>query len=260
MASWDDLAGLALARQFPSTPATSVVDLLAAIGPIQSQTARSPFLALAARSPGVTHAELTEAYESFAVVRGSSLRGTVHTSTAEQHPALHAGTRVGQRRLWARMLTLDDDGLDALWSGIEGFAREEWRTSEELTAFVAGQVGFEPPNRYLAFGHGGLVRRPVRGSWSGQSAAAYRTASSLLGPVEASLDDWCASTCGATGLPPATTSLGGRGSACGSSTRSSTGSSSPRSKGLTVGRTSTCPTGHRRARWKACGCCRSSTR
>ena len=187
--TWDDLAGRARARQLPATEPDGVVGMLQSIGPIQAQTARSPFLALAARFPGVTHDELTTAYESFEVVRGSTLRGTVHTCTAQQHPALDAGTRVGQRRLWTRMLRLDDGRLDELWAGIEEFARDEWRTPDELSAYVAEVVGTEPPTRYLAFGHGGLVRRPVHGSWSGQSAPAYRTASSLIPAEPATLDD-----------------------------------------------------------------------
>jgi winged helix DNA-binding protein len=34
--------------------------------------------------------------------------------------------------------------------------------------------------RYLTFGHGGLLRRPLKGGWSGQGAPGYRTASALL--------------------------------------------------------------------------------
>ncbi len=56
MYTWDDLAGRALARQFPDVPgrdAVSVAEALHLIGPIQAQTARAPFLGLAARVPGV---------------------------------------------------------------------------------------------------------------------------------------------------------------------------------------------------------------
>ena len=66
MYSWDDLAGLARARQFPDVPGRdvgAVADALDRIGPIQAQTARAPFLGLAARlilalerrSPVVSH-------------------------------------------------------------------------------------------------------------------------------------------------------------------------------------------------------------
>ena len=84
--TWAELAGRSLARQFPVDaggpgPTTEqVAGWLDRVGPIQSQTARSPFIGLAARFPGLTHAALTAAYEANAVVRGSVVRGTVHTS------------------------------------------------------------------------------------------------------------------------------------------------------------------------------------
>ncbi|HSU02110.1 MAG TPA: crosslink repair DNA glycosylase YcaQ family protein, partial [Nocardioides sp.] len=40
-----------------------------------------------------------------------------------------------------------------------------------------GQAG-----RYLAFGHGGLVRRPVNGDWAGQGAPEYRTLPPVVEP------------------------------------------------------------------------------
>jgi hypothetical protein len=180
--TWEDLAGLALARQFPLRP-TDVPGMLDAVGPVQSQTARSPFLGLAARFPGVTREAVSAAYEAGTVVRGSTIRGTVHTATPEQYAALGAVTRIGQRTLWQRLLQLQRSTLEDLWSDTEAFAAD-WRSTDELQEHlhdwllahegrdeVAGQQG----GRYLAFGHGGLVRRPVNGDWAGQGAPAYRT-------------------------------------------------------------------------------------
>ncbi|OMH35098.1 DNA glycosylase AlkZ-like family protein [Tersicoccus sp. Bi-70] len=193
----DELAALTLARQFPAEP-LDPVGLLEAVGPVQSQTARSAFLGLAARSPLVTHATLTVAHEAADVVRGSTLRGTVHTSTAHQHRVLDAVTRVGQRALWARTLLHEDgtrlaDGrLEDLWAATEAFAADTWRTPDELhehlTAWLvehdadAGRVA-SPMGRYLSFGHGGLVRRPRSGGWDRQGAAEYRAAAAETGLV-----------------------------------------------------------------------------
>ncbi|PKH42793.1 Winged helix DNA-binding domain-containing protein [Nocardioides alpinus] len=191
--SWDDLGQLALARQFPEAP-TDLVGRLAAVGPIQSQTARSPILALAARFPGTTRDDLTAAYESGAVVRGSTVRGTVHTATPEQYAALGAATRVGQRTLWQRMLRLERSTLEDLWRATEEFATA-WRTTDELADHLhrwlmehegRDDVTGQQAGRYLAFGHGGLVRRPVNGDWSGQGAPEYRT---LPPVVDASVAD-----------------------------------------------------------------------
>lgn len=208
--SWEDLAGRALARQFPyaggsrpgdpdpTTPA-GAVEALRRTGPVQSQTARSPFLGLAARLPGVTHAALTAAYEQHAVVRGSTLRGTVHTSTAADHPLLEVATRAGQRALWRRALRLEATTLEEVWAGVEAYAAEAWRTPAELADHLRSWVAEHDPaatprldgtrGRYLAFGHGGLVRRPLTGGWDGQGKAVYRTAAALLGPRDDVLDD-----------------------------------------------------------------------
>src|SRR4051794_30075563 len=103
MHTWDDLAGRAPARPFPPLPGRdvdSVARALHLIGPVQSQTARSPFLALAARMPGVTLEAISAAYDEHRIVRGSTIRGTVHTSTPEDNVLLEVATRVGQRALW----------------------------------------------------------------------------------------------------------------------------------------------------------------
>jgi hypothetical protein len=203
---WDELRGLSLARQFPEVAGLgpeAVAETVRLVGPIQSQTARSPYVALGARLPGVTHDAVTEAYESHLIVRGSTIRGTVHTSTAAHHALLAATTRVGQRALWVRQLRLDHRGVDELWSATEAFAADCWRTPDELVAHLRSWVHDHDQTvpeivdrgvgRYLGFGHGGLLRRPLSGPWSGQGAAGYRTATAVL-PDRATPDDALAET------------------------------------------------------------------
>jgi hypothetical protein len=190
---WDELRALSLARQFPDVGGDgpdAVTETVRRIGPIQSQTARSPYVALGARLAGVTHDAVTEAYESSAIVRGSTIRGTVHTSTAAHHALLDATTRVGQRAVWTRHLPLAHSEVDDLWQATEKFAADQWRTPDELLAHVRGWLDEHDEQipdvidrglgRYLTFGHGGLVRRPLTGPWSGQGAPGYRAATALL--------------------------------------------------------------------------------
>jgi hypothetical protein len=86
---------------------------------------------------------------------------------------------------------LDHAELDDVWAAIEGYAADEWRTPAELTAFLCTWLDHHgeteavtrmdnEAGRYFSFGHGGLVRRPLKGDWSGQGAPGYRTASALL--------------------------------------------------------------------------------
>lgn len=191
--TWDQLRRLSLARQFPSVRGRghgAVTTLVRRVGPLQTQTARSAFLGIAARLPGVTHASVTDAYERHDLVRGSTVRGTVHTSTPEQHVALERATRVGQRAVWARTLKLKEASLDEVWSGLEEFATPTWREVDELAAHLRSwlaqrgeqptdQLG-QPLGRYLAFGHGGLIRRPVSGGWEGQTRPEYRWVAAAL--------------------------------------------------------------------------------
>lgn len=191
--TWDQLRRISLARQFPRVRgrgAAAVAELVSRIGPLQTQTARSAFLGIAARLPGVTHAAITEAYERHDLVRGSSIRGTVHTSTPEHHVWLDRATRVGQRAIWARTLQLRDATLEQVWAGIEEFAAPQWREVSELGDHLrtwlehrgerpTDKLG-QPLGRYLAFGHGGLIRRPLAGGWEAQGRPGYRTVDAVL--------------------------------------------------------------------------------
>ncbi len=196
--SWADLGALSLARQFPQAESgwaprdpAAVARMVRRIGPIQSQTARAPYLALAARLPGVDLETISAAYDELLIVRGSTIRGTVHTSTPADHPLLEAATRIGQRALWQRTLKLRERSLEDVWQGIEDFARDHWRTTDELGQHLRDWLAAHDPEaphalasqvgRYFAFGHGGLLRRPLKGGWQGQGTPGYRSAAALLG-------------------------------------------------------------------------------
>lgn len=193
MLTWDDLAALSLARQLPPRP-DSVGAMVAACGPLQTQTARSAFLGLAARFPGVTHAEISAAYDDASLVRGSTIRGTVHTATPTQFTALALATRVGQWRRWSQQLGLTEPQIADLWLSIEEFAGR-WRTPDELRAHQqtwlrqhanpeAVALGESHVGRYMPFSHGGLVRRPAsRTGWEGQGAPVYRTFNPIAAPT-----------------------------------------------------------------------------
>ena len=87
----DQLRLRALARQFPiisGRGSDTVVDLFRRVGPIQSQVPRAPFLTISSRLPGVSYETVCTLFESHRLVKTSNIRGTVHTSVAEQFGCL----------------------------------------------------------------------------------------------------------------------------------------------------------------------------
>jgi hypothetical protein len=195
--TWEELSRATARRQFPKLRGRgteAVADLFQRVGPIQSQVARSPFVTVSSRLPGATHAAVSEAYESLRIVRGSSLRGTVHTSVRDQHRLLDAVTRRSTEKGWRRNLKLQRTTVADIQAGIEDFARDEWRTPEQLREHLVGWLReHEGPaaadaaattgvGRAFAHLHSGLVRKPLDGRpWDRQSAPGYRTASVVLG-------------------------------------------------------------------------------
>lgn len=191
--TWEQLARATLRRQFPSVRgrgAEAVVELVDRVGPVQSQVARSPFVTASSRLPGVGRAAVVEAYESLRLVRGTSVRGTVHTSTVEQHELLDAVSRPTLAAWWQRGLGLPLEDALAVRASVEEFAAGGWRTPDELRAHLSDRLrtlghpradDLDSFARNLAHGHGALVRRPLASSdWDRQTAPVYRTAAELL--------------------------------------------------------------------------------
>jgi hypothetical protein len=194
--TWDALARATVSRQFPrirGRGAGSVVELVERVGPIQSQVPRSPFVTVSSRLPGAAHSAINEAYESLGIVRGSNLRGTVHTSARAQHRVLDAVTRRAMGNGWRRHLKLERAPVADVQAGIESFARDGWRTPDELREHLIGWLGEHEGaaakeaaattgvGRAFAHVHSGLIRRPLGdGAWDRQSAPGYRTASEVL--------------------------------------------------------------------------------
>lgn len=192
-------------RQFPpigGRTRTDVVELVRRVGPIQSQVARSPFVTVSSRLPGAAYDDITAAYERFELVRGSNLRGTVHTCVPEQHPMLDSVTRRALTNLWRRSLKLERVSVEDCRAAMEEFAADEWRSPDELRRHLASWLAAHESEqaaeaartsgvgRATAHGHSALIRRPLRGGWDRQSTPGYRVAAKVLGrPRSPWLDD-----------------------------------------------------------------------
>lgn len=199
------MAVATLGRQFPpaapagAAGAEAVVELVRRVGPVQSQAARAPFVSITARLPGASYDDVVEAHESLRLVRSTSLRGTVHTSTREQHADLAAVAIRALAPEIRRLLHLDDEQLAGFRAELERLSSEDWTSHGALVEGVVGWLtahgneasvhGLDQPGGLsLLRGHPRLLRRPGRpgARWDSQSEVVYWSASTAIGeqPVD----------------------------------------------------------------------------
>ncbi|WP_137119806.1 DNA glycosylase AlkZ-like family protein [Segeticoccus rhizosphaerae] len=179
------LATMTLRRQFPRVRGrrrAAVVELYQRLGPVQTQVPRAAFLFAASRLPGVPYAEIVAAFESEDLVKGSNLRGTVHSSKRELHPLLDAVSRRPRALMLRNLLGLDAVEPETLTAEIERIATD-WIERDELVAqvrdWLAARAGSPRPAlttaaANLVWGHSALVRRPPDQRWETRTDTWHR--------------------------------------------------------------------------------------
>ena len=190
--SADELTARTLARQFPTLPGRdgpAVLDLFRRLGPVQSQVPRSPFLTVSSRLPGATYATVSSLFASHQLLKTSTLRGTVHTSSREHYPWLDAVARRARAGIIRNQLHLQRVTPEELVAEVEAYADEDWRHRDAIVAHGrawllahgeeagAGTAGSLPES--LFWGHSGLLRRPRDERWERRTDVLHRRARAL---------------------------------------------------------------------------------
>lgn len=137
----DDLRRITLGRQFPAgrvgePTATDVLDLFSRLGPVQSQVPRAPFLAASSRLPGVSYATVNDLLESHRLLKTTTIRGTVHTSTPGQFVWLDAVAAEYWARQMPRVLGLEAVTADEVTREIERFCADSWRPRADIVSHM----------------------------------------------------------------------------------------------------------------------------
>ncbi len=125
-----------------------VVEAVRRFGPLQSQSAASPYLALWARVTDFDPGDLDVAYRSGELVKASSLRLTLHTVCADDHasyrtamlPSLRAAG-FGDRRFTSTGMSVER--AEQLTADLEDFLGEP-RTRREIETEMMRLLGEEP--------------------------------------------------------------------------------------------------------------------
>lgn len=191
----DELRRRTLVRQLPVSD--GVLDLVERLGPVQSQVPRSPFVHAAARRPGTRYAEVNELLAAHALVKGTCLRGTVHTAAADLWPDLDAVARRTRENDLRRMLGLRRLTVEDVTAEIERVCAGRFVPRDEVVGAVLALVEAAEGRpvvdsshvRNLVWGHPGLVRRPRDDRWEKRTDSFHRTASELLGTTRPDPDD-----------------------------------------------------------------------
>ncbi|KHL17259.1 winged helix DNA-binding protein [Mumia flava] len=198
----EELAARTLGRQFPRIGArdeSAVTDLLARLGPIQTQVPRAVFLTASSRLPGIAHATLVEAFERGAVVKGTTLRGTVHTTTARQHAWSAAVSGVRLDASLRTALRLDRVDAAAVRAETERLASGGWIDRDSLVDRVAAWLSdhesegsglvVDSHGRNVVWGVPTLVRRPADRRWHTRTDTLHRRAREVYADAVDGADD-----------------------------------------------------------------------
>lgn len=189
------LRALTLRRQFPvlrGRSAASVVELYERVGPIQTQVPRAAHVAVAARLLDTPRAVITDAFESYALVKTTTLRGTVHTSAASALAALDGVSRGPRGRSLRTLLRLERVEPAEIWSAVEAITTGQWVPRKQLLAEVGAWLTTHesPASAALlagssgaanhVWGHSGLLRRPPDARWETRTDTLHRAAADVL--------------------------------------------------------------------------------
>lgn len=183
------LRSMTLARQFPAIRGRGpkqLLELFGRLGPIQSQVPRAPFLTAASRLPGVEYRTVNGAFADHRLLKGTTIRGTVHTSVVDHFGALDAARRPQQLRDLRRIFKLRPQDVVTLTQVVEEFCADEWRERAAIVDQVRAWLSAEHPGapvdqlqhplpQNLVWGHSGLVRRPRDDHWERRTDGYHRT-------------------------------------------------------------------------------------
>jgi hypothetical protein len=152
---------------------------------VQAQEPASPYLALWNRVEGFDPADLDRAFASHEIVKGTSIRITLHAVLAEDHPAFHEAmqpslraSRLNDDRFRVAGLTAAE--VDALIPEVLDYLREP-RSNADMEAWFDRRLGvLERPGVWWALRtYGPVIHAPSGGQWSFGPRPAYIAARDL---------------------------------------------------------------------------------
>lgn len=167
-----------------------VVDAVRRVLALQAQEPASPYLALWNRLHGFDPAELDQAFRSYALVKATLMRITLHAVAADDRAPFHAAMRPSLRAAGLHDERFRTTGLtpadaDALVPSLVDFTQRP-RDRAAIEAMLADHLG-APPESGLWRGLrtvAPLVHAPNSGPWAFGRAPAYVAAPAASAPTD----------------------------------------------------------------------------
>ncbi|HWJ84144.1 MAG TPA: winged helix DNA-binding domain-containing protein [Cellulomonas sp.] len=191
-----ELSRALLARQhLLERTSTSFLDVVDHLVGLQAQNAWSPYLALASRVTGFTHAQLGDALVERSVARIAVMRGTIHLVTADDALLLPVLTSpiftrdlVVNAQHGPPLRTVD---VAEVTAAARALVEQEPRVTTALGALLAERWPHVPPGSlaHAARGSLPLVQVPPRGVWGRSGATTWTTAWAWLGRAAPDLSE-----------------------------------------------------------------------
>ncbi|GAA5092841.1 winged helix DNA-binding domain-containing protein [Nocardia iowensis] len=165
--TWDQVFAWRLRRQYVTSGAASVSEIVGRLGGVQAQVTSAAELAVALRSsapaPGALVRELTEG----TLIKTWAMRGTLHALTPELAAAclaLLASARTWEKPVWQRNYGASPEEVAALTEQVRHLLDGATLTREELVDALTADAAFHRLGEQLRSGWGALLK-PL--AWQG---------------------------------------------------------------------------------------------
>lgn len=171
-----------------------VADVVEAVGAMQGQAWPALPVGLWSRMAAFAPTDLYGALERGELRWGIGIRGTLHLTSAREHPAYAAVAAAQGTAGWPRVLAEATPAMGELRAAVLAFANGTPRSNDEIRAFAEAWVGehpdaIDPPEveaqRALkwrpVYRWSALTRVPAGGSWGAKAPADHLAATPMTG-------------------------------------------------------------------------------
>jgi hypothetical protein len=165
--TWSQVHAWRMDRQFLTTPARGIVDIVGRLCGVQAQVASSAELAIAVRLAKPAAGGADRAIADARVIKTWAMRGTLHLLAPTDAPAylsLLSATRTWEKSSWQKTFKVDSKQMAAMAEACPSVLADRVLTREEFVTALTDATGLPGLGEELRSGWG-MVLKPL--AWMG---------------------------------------------------------------------------------------------